>query len=268
MQAVQRREGFTLVELAIVLVIVGLLVGGILVGQDLIKAAMVRATVSDIEKVNAAATTFRTKYGGLPGDMANKHAEEYGLVHDATGRDGTAGRGDGNNLVSGCANGSGDLGCETALFWTDLTFAGLIPQNLSLYEGVTAAVPDLTSSNAVSDYLPRQRLRDSAFLHVYPFQGRNYLYLGGASATAVGVMTLEPAVTPGEARSIDEKFDDAYPLTGTVRSLTDLDTLDDAVTQTANTCIDGTSTLDSKVYNVIDANINNQNCMLQLRTSF
>jgi prepilin-type N-terminal cleavage/methylation domain-containing protein len=48
----RNRQGFTLVELAIVLVIIGLLVGGILVGQDLIKAATVRTTVSDIEKIN------------------------------------------------------------------------------------------------------------------------------------------------------------------------------------------------------------------------
>ena len=53
------RSAFTLVELAIVLVIIGLIVGGVLVGQDLIKAAQIRSVVTDIERYNAAATTFR-----------------------------------------------------------------------------------------------------------------------------------------------------------------------------------------------------------------
>jgi cytochrome bd ubiquinol oxidase subunit II len=69
--------GFTLVELAISLVIIGLIVGGVLAGQGLIKAATVRSVVSDIERYNAAATTFRSKFGGLPGDLAKNKAVEF-----------------------------------------------------------------------------------------------------------------------------------------------------------------------------------------------
>ena len=53
MRDTNSRAGFTLVELAIVLVIIGLIIGGVLVGQDLIKAATIRSTVSDLEKINA-----------------------------------------------------------------------------------------------------------------------------------------------------------------------------------------------------------------------
>lgn len=53
-----RRGGFTLIELSIVLVVSGLIVGGVLVGQDLIRAAGVRATITQIEKFNQAAHTF------------------------------------------------------------------------------------------------------------------------------------------------------------------------------------------------------------------
>jgi prepilin-type N-terminal cleavage/methylation domain-containing protein len=46
----RRNQGFTLIELSIVLVVVGLIVGGVLVGQNLIKAAQTRAQLAQIEK--------------------------------------------------------------------------------------------------------------------------------------------------------------------------------------------------------------------------
>ncbi len=50
----QRREGFTLIEMSVVLVIIGLIVGGILVGRDRVRAAEVRAEISQIGKYNSA----------------------------------------------------------------------------------------------------------------------------------------------------------------------------------------------------------------------
>lgn len=266
MNTVAKREGFTLVELAIVLVIIGLLVGGVLVGQDLIKAATVRSTVSDIEKTNAAATTFRTKYSGIPGDIMSSRAAEYGLL-TATGRTGAAGLGDGNNLVEGCAANASALGCETALFWVDLSTAALIPQRLATYDSSATTVNSLASSAAIASYLPKQKLRDSAYMHVFPASGKNNFYLGGATATSgAGVLTLAAGVTGGEARSIDEKFDDALPTSGVVNSITALGTVDAGTTVSSTTCMNGTTT--PKVYNVTDAYINSVNCMLQMRASF
>jgi hypothetical protein len=62
-------EGFTLVEIAIVLVVIGLVVGGILVGRDLIRAAELRSVISDVEKFKTAVNTFRLKFNAIPGDM-------------------------------------------------------------------------------------------------------------------------------------------------------------------------------------------------------
>src|ERR1700722_1138400 len=70
MKRLQQQKGFTLVELAIVLTIIGLLIGGILKGQQLITNARVTAQISQIKSVEAAATTFNDTYAGLPGDLA------------------------------------------------------------------------------------------------------------------------------------------------------------------------------------------------------
>ena len=73
------QQGFTLIELSIVLVIIGLIVGGVLVGRDMIQAATIRAQVAQIEKYNAAVNTFRLKYNGLPGDMLPAVAATFGM---------------------------------------------------------------------------------------------------------------------------------------------------------------------------------------------
>src|ERR1035441_8304528 len=93
-------SGFTLIEMAIVLVIIGLIVGGVLVGQDLIKAAEVRAQISQIEKYNTAVNTFRGKYDALPGDIPVTLVTRFGFTA-APVRAGIVGRGDGNGELDG-----------------------------------------------------------------------------------------------------------------------------------------------------------------------
>src|SRR5665213_1351327 len=64
-------NGFTLIELSIVLVIIGLIIGGVLTGRDMIHAAQVRKTITQKEKFTAAANAFHNKYNCLPGDCVN-----------------------------------------------------------------------------------------------------------------------------------------------------------------------------------------------------
>ena len=67
-----RNEGFTLIELSIVLVVIGLLVGGILVGSEMIHAAVIRAQLTQIEKFNSGANVFKLKFNCIPGDCIQR----------------------------------------------------------------------------------------------------------------------------------------------------------------------------------------------------
>lgn len=64
------QKGFTLVEIAIVLVIVGLLLGGILKGQEMIIQAKVKNTIADFSGVSAAYHGYLDRYRATPGDDA------------------------------------------------------------------------------------------------------------------------------------------------------------------------------------------------------
>ena len=67
----RNEKGFTLVEMAIVLVIIGLLIGGVLKGQAMIQNAKVKRVVKSADEIRAAIYTFYDKYGVYPGDEAS-----------------------------------------------------------------------------------------------------------------------------------------------------------------------------------------------------
>lgn len=64
-QKLQEQAGFTLVEIAIVLVIIGLLLGGVLKGQEMIKNAKVKSAASDINAYSVALMSYEDRYGNL-----------------------------------------------------------------------------------------------------------------------------------------------------------------------------------------------------------
>ena len=66
----KREQGFTLIEIAIVLVIIGLLLGGVLKGQELITSARVRNLISTQDGIKAAYFGFLDRYRALPGDYS------------------------------------------------------------------------------------------------------------------------------------------------------------------------------------------------------
>jgi len=63
-----RQTGFTLIEIAIVLVIIGLLLGGVVKGQEMIVSARVRNLIAQQDGIKAAFFAFQDRYRALPGD--------------------------------------------------------------------------------------------------------------------------------------------------------------------------------------------------------
>lgn len=63
-----KNNGFTLVELSIVLVIIGLLIGGILAAQSMVETSRVQALNTQLAQFDAGVFSFHAKYNGLPGD--------------------------------------------------------------------------------------------------------------------------------------------------------------------------------------------------------
>src|SRR5258708_17338689 len=68
---ISTEKGFTLVEIAIVLVIIGLLLGGILKGQEMITQAKIKNVINDLNGITVAITSYQDRYRALPGDDKN-----------------------------------------------------------------------------------------------------------------------------------------------------------------------------------------------------
>ncbi len=81
-----QQKGFTLVELAIVLMIIGLLIGGILKGQELIQNARITSTIRQFKNSDAATLTFLDSHGAFLGDVIM--ADTCGLAANATSYNG------------------------------------------------------------------------------------------------------------------------------------------------------------------------------------
>ena len=110
----RKQSGFTLIEIAIVLVIIGLLLGGVLKGQELINTARVRALNNNVDGITAAWFSFQDRYRAFPGDYTQASVNLPGAPTD----------GDGNGLVGDA--GGADSPSERAMIWMHLEAAGYI----------------------------------------------------------------------------------------------------------------------------------------------
>lgn len=114
------QHGFTLVEIAIVLVIIGLLLGGVLKGQEMINSAKVKNLANDFRTIPLFIYGYQDKFKRLPGDDS---AVVTHLGASATLATTPAGS-QGNGVIDGEWN-STTMTDESALFWQHIRLAGL-----------------------------------------------------------------------------------------------------------------------------------------------
>jgi prepilin-type N-terminal cleavage/methylation domain-containing protein len=206
------KSGFTLIELSIVLVIIALLVGGVVTGRELIKTAESRAILKQIENLNIVTQTFRNKYNGIPGDLAN--ATNLGLV-------GWNGNGDGKVWDNVNQPYVGWLWAEPTQFFIHLYNAGLIPQRM--YNG--------TNSNWIEQPgYGRQFLKiavGNGGIMPSTYDGDLMWYYGlnvsPAFPSGLGPVheySTGGVITPAQAYYVDSKYDDGFPGAGDVFAVT------------------------------------------------
>lgn len=131
----RNQSGFTLIEIAIVLVIIGLLLGGVLKGQELINSAKVKNLAGDFKNIPVYIYGFQDKYKALPGDdsSAQTHLAASGVAIV---------NGDGNGVINGP--------------WFDATWPGSPTESFQFWQQVRLAGfgPGSTTVSD-SDYLPK-----------------------------------------------------------------------------------------------------------------
>ena len=80
------QRGFTLIEIAIVLVIIGLLIGGVLKGQGMIYNSKIKRYQADIDGIRAAYYAYFDRYGYYPGDDNTANARWGAVNGNANGQ--------------------------------------------------------------------------------------------------------------------------------------------------------------------------------------
>jgi prepilin-type N-terminal cleavage/methylation domain-containing protein len=200
-----RQQGFTLVELSIVLVIIGLVVGGAMVGKDLIRASEIKNIGADIERFEAARNTFRSKYNCLPGDCP--FASSLGLGNN----------GNGNGYINHYAASN-----EVWLFWRHLSNAGLIGGS---YSGLSGPDGGANFDAVVGTNIPGSKISGVGYSLYTPAPAQtswspaldgfgkartltDTVYIIGGDNPSNFYNTLDGFMSPIDAKTLDDKYDD------------------------------------------------------------
>lgn len=248
----ENSKGFTLIELAVVIVIIGFIVAGVAAGSALIEQSRIRGVISEYQEYKLSYDSFKARYSAIPGDF--NRAESY-WPNGATGCVAAGGscNGNGNGIVEY------NLG-ESVLAMRQMFMAGILQKSIAQpgAGGVTTTTARLGVTYPASKVLPGVGLMVNSYVNdtVYPktiaglgsvvnisaFAGwcldprfGNVLYLGssrtgGTNEDGSGVLAGSSGLSPSQAIAIemkidDAKFDAAYPnvalggSTGKVRSV-------------------------------------------------
>lgn len=227
-----KRLGFTLIELAIVLILIGLIAGGIIVGQSMLHQAELRTVIADLKNFEDATKQFQDKYNALPGDMYN--AEDFwgadascpNTTSNAVPKTATCdGNGDGKVYDVLAASER----YESFRYWQQLSNAELIEgrytgvtgsgSTTDAVNGVNVPVSDFNNIGYGMAYLGYYTSASGDAANVFDALFTNIDYghvvtIGADSGTVGGDLTFFTGLTPVDARSLDVKLDDGYANTG------------------------------------------------------
>ena len=228
MRTGKQQQGFTLVELSIVLVVIALVIAGIVVGKSMIRQTQVMSVMTDVQSFKAAIQNFQTKYNALPGDMANATSYWGAVATPSNTNTCYTAVGTGTKTCDG--NGDGQINwCwyEANRAWQHLANAGMIQGNYS------QSGNECWSSVPGTD-LPRSKIDGYYFMmgyrgvilpgdaNEYPNTLNHVIYFTSGQQQIVGL-------TAAELYAMDSKYDDGYPATGNI--------IASALVSVANGCV-------------------------------
>lgn len=203
-----QKNGFTLVEISIVMIIIGLLIGGMFGGMKLVENMQVNKTVQDLKAIESAALTFKDTYGRLPGDMPNTAARLPSCTDApcATGGDGDRQISPTNAATSWTA--ALDVTWERYTFWHHLLAANMLAMDYMNTVDPTFGEGQPTApigggyrmTNYTGSGTPCAIQNRGAILTITP--------------EAAGALNTTYALQCGAIESVDRKTDDGDPYRG------------------------------------------------------
>lgn len=248
---------FTLIEIAVVLVIIGLLVGGIIIGMDVIRNSQIQSVISDIGSFQSSMKQFRDKYKYLPGDFPNATAiwgAQGGCSINTGGTSNTC-NGNGDGRISGVTAPTTAfiLSNENYYAWKHLLNAGFLVASYDGY-GYGRVASKLRSNFYSVFYSPAIGTLSGVFTSKY---GNILVY--GDKYISSSYPSYGAGLTGAEASYIDLKMDDGRPGLGQVLSYT-------TASGSPTTSCATSSTQLSATYNVSSGST--LNCALIFLTGF
>lgn len=196
----KNKQGFTVVELAVVVVIIGLLISSVLVGQSMIRTSYQDSIISDLNSYKAAVNTFELNYGFKPGDMRNA-SDYWGSTAD----------GNGNGIVDSS---------EPSRVWEQLSLSEIIKTPYSYAATITIGTnfPITNFDGATFSYGDANFWSDSFFIE-RAGAGTNAFCLNGDVLGDVDDVCPSPwgsTFLVEDAMAVDLKIDDGVASSGKV----------------------------------------------------